>query len=160
MSSLDKIEVLPFTRSATEVAALRRVAEQWQREFKFWSFDETLQVLQRSICKAWYIPSRDEHSINIAAIVIVDIGPFEAEVLYIFVDAGYRAKGLGRHLLSWLVEHLRTFCAVEALFLEVRVSNTHAQRLYEQVGMQKIAMRKKYYANGEDAFVYKLAIRH
>ena len=41
----------------------------------------------------------------------------------------------------------------EGLTLEVRVSNTGAQALYERFGFQSAGIRKNYYENVEDAIV-------
>ena len=42
---------------------------------------------------------------------------------------------------------------VNKVFLEVRSSNISAIALYEKKGYTKISVRKKYYADGEDALV-------
>ena len=48
---------------------------------------------------------------------------------------------------------------VEAVYLEVRFSNTPAQKLYEKYGFEKLGLRKKYYTNpSEDAVLMKKTI--
>jgi ribosomal-protein-alanine N-acetyltransferase len=39
------------------------------------------------------------------------------------------------------------------LFLEVRASNLPARTLYERFGFSPLSVRKKYYADGEDAMI-------
>ena len=42
----------------------------------------------------------------------------------------------------------------DIFFLEVRISNLSAQRLYEKYGFKIAGTRKNYYAdNGEDAYI-------
>ena len=43
--------------------------------------------------------------------------------------------------------------------LEVRASNFGAQQLYEQLGFKKVGLRRRYYANGEDAILMNLSVK-
>jgi len=46
-----------------------------------------------------------------------------------------------------------------AIYLEVRVSNLPAQRLYESMGFVRAGRIKHYYTpDGEDAWVYRLVV--
>jgi len=52
---------------------------------------------------------------------------------------------------------------IVTMWLEVRTSNTYAQKLYESLSFEPIGIRKDYYpavSGREDALVYKLAINH
>ncbi|MGC9104935.1 MAG: ribosomal protein S18-alanine N-acetyltransferase [Thermoprotei archaeon] len=69
----------------------------------------------------------------------------------------YRRRGIGTALLSKFMEAMRDFYEVEEVYLEVRVSNVEAIRLYEKFGFQKVKILKHYYADGEDA--YLMAVR-
>lgn len=73
-----------------------------------------------------------------------------AEVLNIAVDAPHRGKGFGTALLSSMHEKAKELGA-ERMMLEVRASNASAIALYEKFGYVKISVRKRYYADGEDA---------
>lgn len=73
-----------------------------------------------------------------------------AEVLNIAVDTPYRGRGIGAALLEKMHEKAKELGAERSL-LEVRVSNAPAIALYEKFGYRKIAVRKGYYSNGEDA---------
>jgi [ribosomal protein S18]-alanine N-acetyltransferase len=75
----------------------------------------------------------------------------EAHVTTIGVAPELRGKGLGELLFVALVEEAIARDA-EWLTLEVRVSNTQAQRLYEKYGLTRKGLRRRYYSdNGEDA---------
>lgn len=77
-----------------------------------------------------------------------------ADVDNIAVDEAHRGKGYGDILLSLMETRAAGMGATE-LLLEVRVSNAPAIGLYQKHGFAKIAVRKKYYENGEDALVMR-----
>lgn len=76
----------------------------------------------------------------------------EGEVANIAILPSERGKGLGNKLLLALLENLKARGAKKC-FLEVRVSNFAAMSLYEKFGFEKIGVRKRYYPDGEDAFL-------
>ena len=70
----------------------------------------------------------------------------EWELLNIAVDPAFRGRGIGRALLEAL--------PAGRVFLEVRESNAHARRLYEQCGFITLGKRRKYYQHpAEDGIV-------
>jgi ribosomal-protein-alanine N-acetyltransferase len=77
----------------------------------------------------------------------------EAHITNIAVRTAYQGRGLGEYLLVAtfdLAADLRT----SFLTLEVRVSNTIAQRLYAKYGFTERGIRKAYYLdNREDAYI-------
>lgn len=64
-----------------------------------------------------------------------------------------QGKGYGTELVKELI-NIAKINNIEKLFLEVRVSNIKAIKLYEKCGFEKISVRKKYYKDGEDALIY------
>ncbi|MFH1714721.1 MAG: ribosomal protein S18-alanine N-acetyltransferase [Elusimicrobiota bacterium] len=78
-----------------------------------------------------------------------------AEILNLAVDAQYRLKGIGKKILSRILDILNEK-GVKNVFLEVRESNTAAKKLYGDMGFSIINVRKKYYSNPEeDALILK-----
>ena len=73
----------------------------------------------------------------------------EAEIYNIAVAPDYRRRGFGAALLD---EALKS---ADAAFLDVREGNAPAIALYEGRGFEKAGVRKKYYENGDDAFLMK-----
>lgn len=77
----------------------------------------------------------------------------DAQITNIAILPEHRGKGYGEALLRYVME----FCKekkTDHLSLEVRVSNTPAQSLYEKLGFRPASIRKNYYTdNGEDALV-------
>jgi [ribosomal protein S18]-alanine N-acetyltransferase len=81
--------------------------------------------------------------------VIID----EAHITNIALMPLYRGKKLGEKLMSKAMEVAKGLGA-EHMTLEVRVSNTTAQRLYRKLGFKEGGIRKNYYTdNLEDAYV-------
>ncbi|WAC05214.1 MAG: ribosomal protein S18-alanine N-acetyltransferase [Methanoregula sp.] len=68
------------------------------------------------------------------------------------VTASYQHRGIGRLLVSRL-EHQYALELAGGVQLEVRASNTRAQRFYRNLGYRKVLRLAYYYSNGEDAVV-------
>ena len=70
------------------------------------------------------------------------------EILNFCVSEKYRNKGIGSKLFMILEDR-----HIGVISLEVRESNIGAIRFYEREGFRKVAMRKNYYSNGDDAIL-------
>lgn len=68
------------------------------------------------------------------------------------VSSDYRRRGIGRLLVRRL-EHQFALELATGVQLEVRVSNTSAQRFYRRLGYRVVFQAEKYYSNGEDALI-------
>ena len=77
-----------------------------------------------------------------------------ADIANIAVRESYRGKGIGKKLVNALVKKLYAR-GVRRIFLEVRVSNAAAMALYLRCGFVGVAVRPRYYGDGEDALVMK-----
>jgi len=78
--------------------------------------------------------------------------PYEYEIHTIGVDAAYQGQGIGRQLLTALLEYANG----GTIFLEVRTDNDAAISLYESVGFVRVGMRRRYYrASGADAYTMR-----
>lgn len=85
-------------------------------------------------------------------------GAREADIQTIAVLAEHRGRGLGRAMLTQLLGEARQ-AGVHEVFLEVRADNPGAQHLYESLGFEPIAVRKRYYMpDGVDAVVMRLTV--
>lgn len=73
----------------------------------------------------------------------------EGEILSLGVHPDWQRRGVARSLLAHVVKRARQDRAT--LFLEVRFSNEAAFGLYGQLGFQQVAVRRRYYEDGEDA---------
>lgn len=82
-----------------------------------------------------------------------------AEVLTVGVIPAARRRGIARRLLRALLATAVTRGATEA-FLEVRVDNVAARRLYEAEGFARVGLRRGYYDGGRvDAIVMRQELR-
>jgi [ribosomal protein S18]-alanine N-acetyltransferase len=77
----------------------------------------------------------------------------EAHITTIAVDPEYQGHGIGELLLLGLIDRAKQIGA-RWLTLEVRVTNTVAQTLYQKYTFKEMGVRRRYYSdNGEDALV-------
>ena len=88
-------------------------------------------------------------------------GVDEVHLLNITVTPDYQRQGWARVMLDALALWSRGQGA-QWLWLEVRTSNTRAQRIYEQHGYRRVGERRSYYPAGhgrrEDAVVMSLKL--
>ncbi|WP_213815916.1 ribosomal protein S18-alanine N-acetyltransferase [Glaciihabitans sp. dw_435] len=82
----------------------------------------------------------------------------DADIQTIAVAASARRQGLGRVLMQALIAEARDRGA-RSVFLEVRADNPGAQKLYDELGFEQIAVRPQYYQpDGVDAHIMKLTV--
>jgi ribosomal-protein-alanine N-acetyltransferase len=76
----------------------------------------------------------------------------EGHVISLAVHPQHRRKGVATALMK---ELLKRFAGkgVRVARLEVRVSNEAAIRLYEKLNFRKVGVIKRYYPDGEDAYL-------
>lgn len=128
-----------------------------------WSQEQLLNLLTtahscRVLCEA--TPS-DEALLGFAEFMVV---ADEAELLALAIDAEVQGCGLGRALLSAVLDEMRTNGCTRC-HLEVRRSNEAAIALYTGQGFELSGIRKGYYPAGpgqqapEDALLYSLTLR-
>lgn len=102
--------------------------------------------------------SNDAGPIDGYAGLLAPRGTGQGDIQTIAVAPASRRGGLGRMLMLALIAEARHRGVVE-LFLEVRADNPGAQRLYEQLGFESIAVRPRYYQpTGVDAIVMRLEV--
>jgi [ribosomal protein S18]-alanine N-acetyltransferase len=84
----------------------------------------------------------------------------ESELLNIAVGPDHRHRGIGSMLLDAIITRCRAAGALE-MWLEVRMSNADARRLYGTRGFVAVGVRKRYYdAPREDAIVLRADFRN
>lgn len=82
----------------------------------------------------------------------------EGEITNVAVSAQERGKRIAERLL-WKVFAAAADRGVRNIYLEVRMSNDSAIRLYRRIGFEMCGKRKRFYSNPEeDAYVMKLHI--
>ncbi|HEX4025461.1 MAG TPA: ribosomal protein S18-alanine N-acetyltransferase [Steroidobacteraceae bacterium] len=91
---------------------------------------------------------------------IISVGAGEGHVLNICIAAAYRCRGIGRRLLTHLLQ-VAIHHGAQDVLLETRPSNSAALRLYHALGFAQIGLRRGYYqavGGREDAIVLKRRI--
>ncbi len=76
----------------------------------------------------------------------------EIQINNIAIVPEYRRQGYGAKMIQHILD---TFADIPEVFLEVRLSNTAAIRLYEKFNFERIYLRKAYYSDGEDALIMR-----
>lgn len=82
----------------------------------------------------------------------------EGHVTTIAVHPDWRQRGLGELLLLTAIDRMMRR-QVSVVSLEMRPSNQVARRLYRKYGFQRVARRRGYYRDGEDALVMVARVR-
>jgi len=79
--------------------------------------------------------------------------PFEYEIHTIGVDPAFQGRGIGRAMMTALLDHAGPEAVV---YLEVRTDNEPAITLYRGLGFVTVGVRKRYYrASGADAYTMR-----
>ena len=82
----------------------------------------------------------------------------EAHILNVCITPEKQGQGLGERMMLHLIDEAKKLKTL-SVYLEVRVSNERAIRLYEKLGFTVIGHRKEYYPGydiREDAMVLEL----
>lgn len=103
-----------------------------------------------------YVMSRVEHGISVFnSFKLVRKG----HIVSIAVLPEHRRKGIGTALMKAALKSLREIYGCDEVYLEVRVSNTPAIRMYERLGFKKVKIVPMYYLDGEDAYIMAVDLR-
>ncbi len=79
-------------------------------------------------------------------------------VVSVAVRERYRRRGIATSLLLEAMKRSKEIYDATECFLEVRVSNDPAIRLYDKLGFYKVKRNYGYYMDGEDAWVMALSL--
>ncbi len=94
----------------------------------------------------------------LAGYVIAHGAADEGEILNLGVAPAHQRRGVGRALVEQVLA-LLAGAGARAVFLEVRVSNAVARRLYQSLGFAEVARRACYYRRPvEDAVILRAAV--
>lgn len=114
-----------------------------------WSKQDFINELESNPYSCIYVK---EINGEVVAYVDLWIAYENAEIANIAVKKEFLHQGIASELMQYcLLKIQQSKC--ENFTLEVRVSNMNAIKLYEKFGFQTVSKRKKYYADGEDAYL-------
>ena len=89
---------------------------------------------------------------KIIGCVVFSIVLDESEILQFWISKNNQTNGLGKYLLTYLLDELRYKFKVYQIFLEVRENNTVAIGLYSKMGFVVVGHRNNYYKVGSWQF--------
>ncbi len=82
----------------------------------------------------------------------------EGHILNLAVHPDYRGRGIASRLLQHMIDEMRAGNC-RSIFLEVRMSNENARKMYAKFGFTLLGTRKAYYVSPvEDAVVLVLRL--
>ena len=118
---------------------------------EFWNADVLKEELQSE--NSHYIAARINN--NIVAFAGIKVVLDDADVMNIVTRKDCRNLGIGTYIFEQLLR-LAKENDIKKITLEVNENNSSAIHLYEKFGFEKIAVRKNYYNNVENAIIMQL----
>lgn len=127
-----------------------------QRELAFqdWNEKQFLSEIRASYAYCVVCESDLPNGTLLGYAIFHLLGP-DSELLSIATRETEQRKGIGSQLLNAGLQQLTS--NDDQCFLEVRDGNAKARAFYEKHGFKLYNVRKKYYADGEDAALYKFS---
>lgn len=115
-----------------------------------WSEDSFRREMSENACARYLVAIEDDRVIGYAGAWLIFE---EGHITNVAVEQERRGQGIGLALVRALMQYAANL-GVQYLTLEVRKSNTVAQKLYRGLGFIELGARKRYYEdNGEDALL-------
>ena len=119
-----------------------------------WSVDMLAAELAAAGTGRYYLVAEEAGTVAGYAGLLAPSGG-QADVLTIGVSEDRWGQGIGTALMAGLLAEARRRGCAE-VYLEVRVDNRRAQRLYRQLGFAQVGLRRGYYQpSGADALVMR-----
>lgn len=145
------VRARPMTASDVE-----RVAQLELESFTSpWKADTFEALLDRPAAEMWVL---DHHKDGVVGYFVLWCILDQGELANIAITEAHRGTGYGALLLRQALEVARER-GVEALYLEVRVSNEAASKLYGRFGFTQVGVRRNYYDHPvEDGVVMVLRL--
>lgn len=115
-----------------------------------WSLPQIRDEYYNSYSKI-FVAKKNEHTP--VGFIIIKIIFQDIEIVKLGVISQCRRQKIGSKLLDYTLEYSAHIGSEVALHLEVSHNNHAALELYRKRGFKKIALRKQYYRNGDDAVI-------
>jgi ribosomal-protein-alanine N-acetyltransferase len=140
------MNTLPFDLASTQLNAMTALdlEQVLVIEKTAYSHPWTLGNFQDTLRAGHWAQTLRAPDSTLLGYVVAMPGVQETHLLNLTVAGAFQGQGLARHMLEALVFWSRQQGAL-SLWLEVRVSNARARRLYVTCGFQHVTERKNYY---------------
>jgi len=87
---------------------------------------------------------------QVAGFAIMEFGDAHAHLVLMAVRPEYQRRGIGRHMIEWLLESCVT-AGIVSVHLELRALNKVARAFYRAVGFSETFFVARYYSRRESA---------
>lgn len=133
-----------------KIEDLKRVVELENELFLSpWNEEDFIHELKENPMSGYYIIENNQ--LIIGYIGLWFLGD-QCQITTIATDKEYQGQGYASQLMEYAIEKSEAL-HYQNINLEVRVSNTSAIALYQKYDFKNVAIRKRYYSNGEDAYL-------
>lgn len=129
---------------------LKRVAQLEKELFvSYWSKEDFQNELEHNPFAQYYVIEKDDYIIGYVGLWMMGD---QCQITTIGIDQTYQKMGYASQLMAFVLQKCEEL-HYQNINLEVRVSNDKAIALYRKYGLKKVAVRKNYYADHEDAYL-------
>jgi ribosomal-protein-alanine N-acetyltransferase len=127
----------------------------YELEFNTYDFPWTRNIIKDCIINKYdcYIAK----NYTVIGYAISKITSIDSHILNLTVDKKYRNMGIASSFIEMIISKAKMYNS-NSIFLETRISNLAAKKLYEKYGFKSIDIRKNYYKTfdgREDAIIYR-----
>lgn len=120
-----------------------------------WDLNDWLKEVKKENC-VLYAAVDNDTVIGYCLFSISELDNF-AHLLKILIAPTHRGQKVAQQL-HHVISSSSLFINIKTLYLEVSVKNEPAIKLYEDLGYEKLVLKKKFYSNGDDAFAMQKKI--
>ena len=112
-----------------------------------WNEEDFIHELKENPMAGYYILEKENQIIGYIGLWFLG-----DQCTTIATDRHLQGQGCASQLMEYALEKSEEL-HYQNVNLEVRVSNVKAIALYQKFGFKNVAVRKRYYSNGEDAYL-------
>ena len=114
-----------------------------------WNEEDFIHELKENPMAGYYILEKENQIIGYIGLWFLGD---QFQIKTIATDRHFQGQGCASQLMEYALEKSEEL-HYQNVNLEVRVSNVKAIALYQKFGFKNVAVRKRYYSNGEDAYL-------
>lgn len=114
-----------------------------------WNEEDFIHELKENPMAGYYILEKENQIIGYIGLWFLGD---QGQITTIATDRHFQGQGCASQLMEYALEKSEEL-HYQNVNLEVRVSNVKAIALYQKFGFKNVAVRKRYYSNGEDAYL-------
>ncbi len=137
--------------SRMDIADLNLISSILNSDFDdFWTHSVLKDELQ-SVNSLYFKATIDNEIVAFAGIKII---LENCDLMNIVTKKSYRNRGIGKSLLDYIISNCKSL-NLASITLEVNETNSIAIHLYEDLGFEKIGIRKNYYKDNNGLLMKK-----